>query len=47
MKINDCDAILLSIPESFESERLLIRAPLRDDGAAVNVSLGIPLGSME
>ncbi|CDN43365.1 GNAT family N-acetyltransferase [Paenibacillus sp. P22] len=36
MKINDFDAILLSIPESFESERLLIRAPLRDDGAAVN-----------
>jgi RimJ/RimL family protein N-acetyltransferase len=30
------DPILLSIPESFESERLLIRAPLWGDGAAVN-----------
>ncbi|MGO4107847.1 GNAT family N-acetyltransferase [Paenibacillus sp. YAF4_2] len=28
--------ILLSIPESFESTRLIIRAPLYGDGAAVN-----------
>lgn len=28
--------ILLSIPESFESARLIIRAPLYGDGAAVN-----------
>jgi RimJ/RimL family protein N-acetyltransferase len=30
------DPILYSIPESFESERLLIRAPLLDDGVMVN-----------
>lgn len=30
------DPMLLSIPESFESERLLIRAPLWGDGTAVN-----------
>lgn len=30
------DPILLEIPESFESERLLIRAPLWGDGAAIN-----------
>ncbi|USG64804.1 GNAT family N-acetyltransferase [Brevibacillus ruminantium] len=36
MKTNHTDPILLSIPESFESERLLIRAPLWGDGAAVN-----------
>ncbi len=31
--------ILLSFPESFESERLLIRAPLWGDGAAVNTAI--------
>jgi RimJ/RimL family protein N-acetyltransferase len=31
--------ILLSFPESFESERLLIRAPLWGDGAAVNTAV--------
>lgn len=36
MSTNNFDPILLSIPESFESERLLIRAPLWGDGAAVN-----------
>ncbi|WP_028560558.1 GNAT family N-acetyltransferase [Paenibacillus pinihumi] len=30
------DHILLTLPESFESERLLIRAPLWGDGKAVN-----------
>lgn len=30
------DPILLDIPESFESERLLIRAPLWGDGTAIN-----------
>lgn len=32
----DANLILLSIPESFESERLLIRAPMWGDGLAVN-----------
>lgn len=32
----DANLILLSIPESFESERLLIRAPQWGDGLAVN-----------
>lgn len=31
--------ILLPFPESFESERLLIRAPLWGDGAAVNEAI--------
>jgi hypothetical protein len=29
------DPILLSLPESFESNRLLIRAPLWEDGVKV------------
>lgn len=36
MGTTNTDPILLEIPESFESERLLIRAPLWDDGAAIN-----------
>jgi len=36
MDNTNTDPILLAIPESFESERLLIRAPLWGDGAAVN-----------
>lgn len=36
MGTHHLDPILLEIPESFESERLLIRAPLWGDGAAVN-----------
>lgn len=35
MNAADIDPILLQIPESFESERLLIRAPLWEDGTAV------------
>ncbi|WP_243867273.1 GNAT family protein [Paenibacillus sp. BK720] len=31
--------ILMTIPESFESERLIIRAPLYGDGAAVNEAI--------
>lgn len=33
------DPILLDFPESFESERLIIRAPLWHDGAAVNEAI--------
>jgi RimJ/RimL family protein N-acetyltransferase len=33
------DPILYSIPESFESERLLIRAPLWGDGTMVNEAI--------
>jgi len=36
MDITNTDPVMLEIPESFESERLLIRAPLWDDGAAIN-----------
>ena len=36
MGIKATDPILFSIPESFESKRLLIRAPLWGDGVAVN-----------
>jgi len=36
MGTNNFDPIMLPVPESFESERLLIRAPLWGDGAAVN-----------
>ena len=31
--------ILLDIPEQFETERLLMRAPRAGDGAVVNTSL--------
>lgn len=34
--MNKLDPILFNIPESFESKRLLIRAPQWGDGAAVN-----------
>lgn len=36
MDASGMNPILLSIPESFESSRLLIRAPLWGDGLAVN-----------
>ncbi|WP_308637202.1 GNAT family N-acetyltransferase [Paenibacillus silvisoli] len=36
MRLNEMDPILLHIPESFETERLLIRAPLWGDGQLVN-----------
>ncbi|MNO30465.1 Ribosomal-protein-serine acetyltransferase [compost metagenome] len=36
---NHQELILLSLPESFESERLLIRAPLFGDGAALNEAI--------
>ncbi|MNI31146.1 Ribosomal-protein-serine acetyltransferase [compost metagenome] len=36
---NHQEPILLSVPESFESDRLLIRAPLFGDGAALNEAI--------
>ncbi|MWC27654.1 GNAT family N-acetyltransferase [Paenibacillus sp. MMS18-CY102] len=36
MDVTNTEPILLSIPERFESKRLVIRAPLWGDGAAVN-----------
>lgn len=36
MRIPTMDPILIPVPETFESERLVIRAPLLGDGAAVN-----------
>lgn len=36
MPIHPIDPILISMPESFESSRLLIRAAIWGDGAAVN-----------
>lgn len=36
MKETSMDPILVDIPESFESERLIIRAPLWGDGALLN-----------
>jgi RimJ/RimL family protein N-acetyltransferase len=39
MSIKAIDPILYSIPESFESKRLLIRAPLWDDGVMVNEAI--------
>ncbi|MFC5451213.1 GNAT family N-acetyltransferase [Paenibacillus aestuarii] len=37
--MNEIDPIMYSIPESFESNRLLIRAPLWNDGEKVNVAV--------
>ncbi|NEW05342.1 GNAT family N-acetyltransferase [Paenibacillus sp. SYP-B3998] len=39
MSIKVTDPILYSIPESFESKRLLIRAPLWNDGVTVNEAI--------
>jgi RimJ/RimL family protein N-acetyltransferase len=39
MSTNTTDPILCSIPESFESNRLLIRAPLWGDGLMLNEAL--------
>ncbi|MCR8644571.1 GNAT family N-acetyltransferase [Paenibacillus sp. N1-5-1-14] len=39
MSSNTTNPILLEIPESFESERLQIRAPLWGDGAAINEAI--------
>lgn len=33
------DRLMIDVPESFESERLLIRAPRRGDGAMVNEAI--------
>ncbi|MFD0713407.1 GNAT family N-acetyltransferase [Paenibacillus sp. GCM10027626] len=39
MGLDPINPMLLPIPESFESDRLLIRAPLPGDGAAVNEAM--------
>lgn len=39
MESNDTDLILLELPEQFESNRLLIRAPLWGDGPAINEAI--------
>ncbi|WP_312886630.1 GNAT family N-acetyltransferase [Paenibacillus foliorum] len=39
MGVAELNPILLSIPESFETDRLIIRAPLWEDGAAVNEAI--------
>ncbi|RJE88451.1 N-acetyltransferase [Paenibacillus sp. 1011MAR3C5] len=39
MDMKSTNPILLSIPERFESERLIIRAPLLDDGPLVNAAV--------
>lgn len=36
---NDIDPLLISFPECFETERLLIRAPLLGDGATLNEAI--------
>ncbi|MEK5395266.1 hypothetical protein [Paenibacillus sp. FSL K6-2859] len=36
---NPVDPILIEFSESFETERLLIRAPLWGDGASMNVAI--------
>lgn len=39
MKIDDLDALLLPVPESFESDRLLIRAAQWGDGLPLNEAI--------
>ncbi|WP_209972596.1 GNAT family N-acetyltransferase [Paenibacillus eucommiae] len=39
MSVQITDPILFSIPESFESNRVLIRAPLEEDGLKVNEAI--------
>ncbi|MFC5650013.1 GNAT family N-acetyltransferase [Paenibacillus solisilvae] len=39
MKLEICNPILLSFPDRFESKRLIIRTPLRGDGARVNEAI--------
>jgi len=46
MDMNSTNPILLSIPERFESERLIIRAPLLDDGPMVNAAVSASIGEL-
>lgn len=46
MEINAPHPVLLTIPESFESKRLWIRAPLWGDGAAVNEAVRESIGEL-
>ncbi|WP_420805722.1 GNAT family N-acetyltransferase [Paenibacillus wynnii] len=43
---NSIDPILISFPESFETERLLIRAALWGDGAILNEAIGESLNEL-
>ncbi|MDQ0196466.1 GNAT family N-acetyltransferase [Paenibacillus wynnii] len=44
---NPIDPILISFPESFETERLLIRAPLWGDGVSLNEAIGESLNEVK
>lgn len=46
MDTNSTNPILLAIPERFESERLIIRAPLLDDGPMVNAAVSVSIGEL-
>jgi RimJ/RimL family protein N-acetyltransferase len=41
------DPILLQIPESFESDRLIIRAPLWEDGKMVNEAINESINELQ
>lgn len=44
---NPIDPIMISFPESFETERLCIRAPLWGDGAVMNEAIGESLAELK
>lgn len=44
---NPIDPIMISFPESFETERLYIRAPLWGDGAVMNEAIGESLAELK
>lgn len=46
MDMHSTNPILLAIPERFESERLIIRAPLLDDGPMVNAAVSASIGEL-
>ncbi|WP_019912905.1 GNAT family N-acetyltransferase [Paenibacillus sp. HW567] len=47
MKSESIIPLMLDFPESFETERLLVRAPLWGDGAAVNEAIGESLEELK
>ncbi|MNO66026.1 putative ribosomal N-acetyltransferase YdaF [compost metagenome] len=44
---NPMDPIMIDFPESFETERLLIRAPLWGDGVSMNVAIAESLEDLK
>jgi hypothetical protein len=44
---NPVDPILIEFPESFETERLLIRASLWGDGVSMNVAIAESLEELK